>query len=39
MVSLSSEVPRSPELFERFNEINTPFSFAGIFWVRDQVLI
>ncbi len=34
-----ADVPASPGLFERLNEINASLRFARTFWVRDQVLI
>ncbi len=34
-----SDVPSSPALYERINEINAQIRFARIFWVREQVLI
>jgi len=32
-------VPRTPELLEKLNEMNTNFTSARAFWVNDQVLI
>jgi hypothetical protein len=33
------EVPKSPELLERLNEINSEAMFARAFWTADQVVV